>query len=132
MSCIFCKIINNEIPCTKVYENNDVLAFLDIAPSNFGHTLVIPKKHIETFDEADENTLLKLNIIAKKIAKKLKEHYKGYNILINNKEVAGQVVPHLHIHVIPRTKDDNFKLEWTHKEYDNDSLKKYKEYLSIK
>lgn len=124
--CVFCKIIKNEIPTSKVYEDENFIAILDISPANKGHVLIIPKKHTETFLDTDDETTAKMINIAKKVAKGVIRTTKctGYNILINNYKIAGQMIPHLHLHIIPRTNDDDFSLEWTHKEYGNGEIEK--------
>ena len=106
--CIFCKIIAGEIPCHKVYEDDKVLAFLDIKPLNLGHTLVIPKKHYENLEEINEEELTALTLAVKKIGRLVKEKLgvAGYNISENNGEVAGQEIMHLHFHIIPRQEGD--------------------------
>jgi histidine triad (HIT) family protein len=116
--CIFCKIINNEIPSYKVYEDDNVLAFLDIAPVNPGHTLVLPKKHYANFEEITEEDLTKVILTVKKIGLVLKEKLgiKGYNIQINNDFIAGQLIPHFHVHIIPRQENDNLHL-WPQGKY---------------
>ena len=106
-NCIFCKIIKKEIPCEKVYEDEISLAFLDINPVNIGHTLIVPKKHFENIYDIDEDLVAYLAKIAKKISIALKKMgASGTNITTNNGEVAGQVVLHYHIHVIPRFEGD--------------------------
>ena len=118
MSCIFCKIINGELPSLKVYEDEIVLAFLDINPVNPGHTLVVPKKHSANFEEADEETLSQMIKIAKKIGASLKKNLgaAGYNLQVNNDPAAGQIVPHLHFHLVPRLENDQLKL-WPQRRY---------------
>ena len=110
--CIFCKIITGEISSLKVYENEDVLAILDIAPVNHGHTLIFPKKHFANLEEIPKEDLAELMKVVKKIGKAMKygmgKH--GYNIQVNNDSVAGKVIPHLHFHVIPRSEDDGLEL----------------------
>lgn len=110
--CIFCKIINKEIPAEQVYEDEKTLAFLDIKPVHPGHTLVIPKKHAANLEEIDVDDLQALIFIVKKIGKMLKDKLgvPGYNVVVNNDPVAGQEVPHLHFHIIPRHFDDNLKV----------------------
>ena len=102
--CIFCKIINNEIPSYKVYEDQDILAFLDISQTTKGHTIVIPKKHVTNILDSDKETYLKtiskVYDLANQITTKL--NAKGVNILHNANEVAGQTVNHMHFHIIPR------------------------------
>jgi len=118
MDCIFCKIISGEIPSYKVYEDDDTLAFLDIAPVNPGHTLVIPKKHYANLEEIPEDELCYLIKIAKKVGKAIKEGLgvKGYNLTMNNDPVAGQIVPHIHLHIMPRNENDGYEL-WHGKKY---------------
>ncbi len=118
MSCIFCKIIAGEIPSYKVYEDENTLAFLDINPVNPGHTLVMPKKHFVNLEETDEATLCQVIKTVKKVGESLKKNLgtPGYNVLVNNDPVAGQIVPHLHFHVTPRLEDDGLQL-WPQKKY---------------
>lgn len=113
--CIFCKILGGEIPSKKLYEDEDVLAFLDINPANPGHSLVITKKHYETLPEVPDRELEKLVLAVKKIASVLTETVacEGYNIHQANLKAAGQVVPHVHFHIIPRRTDD-FSFTWTY------------------
>lgn len=113
--CIFCKIINGEIPSSKVYEDDDVLAILDISQATLGHTLVMPKKHYANILEipSDEYTkvMLKVKDIANKINTTLKPN--GINVLNNCGEVAGQTVMHYHVHIIPRYDNNDIKIEFT-------------------
>jgi histidine triad (HIT) family protein len=111
-SCIFCKIIRGEIPCEKVYEDDKVLAFLDISPMSKGHTLIMPKKHSETVLDTDEQTLCDTMKIVKRLSKAIMKAVKadGINIAINNYKSAGQLVPHLHVHVMPRFSGDKIEL----------------------
>ena len=120
MDCIFCKIITGEIPAKKIYEDENVLSFLDISPVNFGHALVIPKKHYADLLSADETTLSFLMLAVKKIAPVLIRAVgaSGFNLNLNNGSVAGQVVDHLHFHIIPRFVDDGLKL-WSGGDYDH-------------
>jgi histidine triad (HIT) family protein len=105
--CIFCKIANKEIPSKVIYEDENTLAFLDINPRSKGHTLVIPKEHYETFDEITEDVATNLIKTIKKVVDILKSlNPDGYNILNNNKPIAGQEVPHVHFHIIPRYNDE--------------------------
>lgn len=119
--CIFCKIIKGEIPCYKVYEDQDVFAFLDIAPVSYGHTLVVPKKHYINLEEIPKEDLCQTIKVVKRIGKAIKYGMGkyGYNIQVNNDPVAGQVVPHLHFHLIPRSEDDGLKL-WPQGKYEGD------------
>ncbi|KGX92612.1 protein hit [Pontibacillus halophilus JSM 076056 = DSM 19796] len=125
--CIFCKIIDGEIPSARVYEDEDVYAFLDISQVTKGHTLVIPKKHTKNIYETDAHIAEKVFSRVPKIANAMKEAFQpaGINILNNNEEAAGQSVFHLHIHLIPRYgEEDGFVPKWeTHSDaYSNDQL----------
>jgi len=109
MDCIFCKIINQEIPCFKIYEDDFVLSFLDINPVAPGHTLIIPKKHFENIFECEEEYLSKIISVAQKISQKIKKQGigEGVNLYQANGAIAEQVVPHFHLHLIPRNPGDN-------------------------
>lgn len=105
MDCIFCKIVNGEIPSYKIYEDDNVLAFLDINPDCDGHTLIIPKKHYKDLDDIDMDTLNCINDAAKKIKKELEEKLRcvGITLLQNNGEI--QEVKHYHLHIKPYYKN---------------------------
>ena len=109
MNCIFCKIINGEIPCYKVYEDDKVLAFLDISQASKGHTLIVPKIHYANMLECDEETVAYIYKIANKLGNQIVNSLgaKGMNILTNIIEVAGQTVKHFHIHLLPRYNDED-------------------------
>lgn len=108
MDCIFCKILKGEIPSYKIYEDSNVLAFLDITQGTKGHTLIIPKKHIKNIYELDSKTASNIFAVVPKIARALKKTFDpiGLNI-INNNEKPLQSVFHYHIHLIPRYEKDN-------------------------
>lgn len=127
--CIFCKIVNGKIPSAKVYEDNKVISFLDIMPASKGHCLVVPKKHYETLFEIPDEDLAALMTTAKKIAKALSLSIGNgsYNILMNNGKIAGQLVNHAHIHIIPRFKGDRLRLTWSHKKYTDKEMKSVQE-----
>jgi histidine triad (HIT) family protein len=113
--CIFCKIINGEIPSAKVFENDHVYAFLDISQVTKGHTLVIPKIHKENVYELTEDIASTLFKEVPKIANAIKEAYNpiGLNVVNNNGEHAGQSVFHFHMHLIPRYGEgDGFGAVW--------------------
>ena len=100
---VFCKIIDGEIPCYKLYEDDDVLAFLDISQVTKGHALVIPKKHYDNFLATPQEVMHKVMDVAQRIGQvEIKLGAEGVNILTNCYEAAGQSVPHFHVHVIPR------------------------------
>lgn len=112
--CIFCKIIDNQIPSRKVFENDDVVAFFDTSQSTPGHTLIVPKKHVTDITEYDEELAASVFSYLPQIARGIKTSHpeiQGINIINNNGEAAYQTVFHSHIHVIPRYgKDDNFSM----------------------
>lgn len=107
-NCLFCKIISGEIPCYKVYEDDYALAFLDIHPCSKGHTVVIPKKHVTNIEEVETTDWQNLSEALKKTVDKIQSIVKpdGMNVGLNNNPVAGQAVPHLHWHIIPRYEGD--------------------------
>lgn len=116
--CIFCQIIKGEIPSYKVYEDDRVLAFLDIKPVNPGHTLVVTKAHYENIEAVPAEDLTALILAVKKIGRLLKDKLgaAGYNVTENNDPVAGQEIPHLHFHIIPRRLGDGHA-QWAQGEY---------------
>lgn len=107
MDCIFCKIINREIPANIVYEDDDVLAFLDITQGTKGHTLVIPKKHSKNLLEVDQQSLDNVFRATQEVAKAIQKAFNpiGLNVL-NNTDKPLQSVFHFHVHVIPRYEND--------------------------
>lgn len=119
--CIFCKIAAKEIPSTVVYEDEEVLAFMDIGPIIKGHALVIPKKHCDPVTETPDETLAALHLTAKKVAQAQMNGLgaDGVNIMQNNGKAAGQEVFHIHIHVIPRYSDDGHHWNWNAGKYDD-------------
>ena len=116
--CLFCKIISGKIPCSKVYEDEKVIGFLDIFPVNKGHTLVLPKRHSDDMlNNSDEDLAACMKAI-KKIAKGLMHSTgaDGINIINNTRKAAGQVVFHTHFHLIPRFSDDGL-MHWPQGKY---------------
>ncbi|MBI5046651.1 HIT family protein [Candidatus Micrarchaeota archaeon] len=110
--CIFCKIVRGEVPSIKVYEDQNILAFMDIKPINPGHVLVVPKQHAELLTELEDRFVGEMLIKAKKIGlmlKKSKLNAKGVNYLLADGADAGQEVFHAHLHVIPRYRRDGFE-----------------------
>lgn len=123
-NCIFCKIANHIIPSSTVYEDDDVIAFLDIGQTTLGHTLVIPKKHYDNFLTVPKDVMNKVMNVAQRIGQILIKNFKakGINILSNCYEAAGQTVMHFHVHVIPRyLSADGLTIEM-HKNEDLDNI----------
>ena len=120
-ACIFCRIIRGEIPSTRVFEDDEVLAFMDIGPVVRGHTLVIPKAHHDPLTDVPPALLGRVIAVVQRIAAaQLKGlHADGVNIHQSTGAVAGQVVPHVHFHVIPRFRDDGHRWNWTAGRYDS-------------
>ncbi|MBS3141517.1 HIT family protein [Candidatus Woesearchaeota archaeon] len=132
--CIFCKIANKEIPSLIVYEDTKTMAFLDISPINKGHVLVIPKKHFVNLLDVDKEYLNAVMQTSQKVTKAVKEavNADGLNVSINNFKEAGQAVFHLHVHIIPRFKNDGLKTWERSKEKnwdDNEVVKEIKSKL---
>ena len=107
---VFDKIVNGEIPCNKIYEDNYCIAFLDLHPVNIGHALVIPKKHSRNIFDTEDIIVEHLFRVAKKIAISLQKVVgaEGVNIIMNNEPAAGQEIFYCHIHIIPRYINDGF------------------------
>ena len=112
--CIFCKIAAGQIPCSKIYEDENVLAFLDIGPISDGHTLVITKEHCTKVHSCRAESLLAIAAVLPKITAAVSAATKadGYNVLCNNGRAAGQLVEHLHFHIIPRRMGDGVFSHW--------------------
>ena len=120
--CIFCRIVAGKLPCTRIYEDDEVLAFLDIGPIVKGHTLVIPKAHAESLADIPPEQLDRVMRAAQTVAAAQRTGLKadGVNIHQANGAAAGQVVPHLHVHVVPRFNDDGHHWNWSSTRYAND------------
>lgn len=118
MDCIFCKIISGELPSSKVYEDEQVVAFLDIHPVRPGHTLVVPKAHCDDLMGCDPEVASHLMMAVQKVARSVVKATgaEGFNLGINNGRAAGQIIFHLHMHVIPRTEADGLRM-WGSQEY---------------
>jgi histidine triad (HIT) family protein len=112
-SCIFCKIVGKEAPASIAYEDEKVIAFMSVPPINIGHTLVIPKKHYENIYEIPEDEVAYLYKIVKKLSHAVQKavNADGIRLIQNNGATAGQVIFHLHVHIIPMNKDQ----PWGHR-----------------
>ena len=131
--CIFCGIIAGEIPCVRVYEDAEVLAFMDIGPVVKGHTLVIPKAHYDPITGAPVEVLQRLIAVVQRVAQAQYAGLRadGINVTQANGRAAGQVVPHLHFHVIPRFESDGQHSNWAPRQYDTpEELRQYAERIS--
>lgn len=118
--CIFCKIVSGQLPSYKIYENEKVFSFLDIGPLSQGHALVVPKVHFERLHECPAELLAEVASVLGKVAKAVLKatNAEGYNVLCNNGRVAGQLVDHVHFHIIPRNEGDGVFTQWPAKKYE--------------
>ncbi len=116
--CIFCKIIAKEIPSHMVWEGADVVAFLDIRPSQIGHTLVVPREHVADYLDASPDIIARTAQESQKIARAAVDAVAadGFNLMVNTKPAAGQVIFHMHWHIIPRFVNDGLR-HWPPKTY---------------
>ncbi len=117
--CIFCKIATGEIPATKIYEDDVVFAFLDIGPVSDGHTLVVPRRHIEKVHDCSAELLGQICSRLAKLAGAVASatDADGYNVLCNNGRAAGQIVDHMHFHIVPRKAGDGVFTQWPSYKY---------------
>ena len=130
--CIFCKLANGVFPTNFIYEDEDFKVILDANPATKGHSLILPKKHFKNVLDADDEILKKALPLAKKLSNKLIEVLKcdGVNILQNNNEAAGQAVFHLHIHLIPRYKEEKEHIiSWKPNKFSDEEMKNIAESL---
>lgn len=134
MTTIFSKIINREIPAAIIYEDDVVLAFLDITPVNKGHSLVIPKQPFVNIFDGNPEVLAHMMKVGQKIAQVLKSEglAEGVNLIMNNGEEAGQEVFHSHLHVVPRLKNDGSYEKPKHVECSKEELNEIKNQLADK
>lgn len=119
--CIFCKIVAGTIPCARIYEDDQHLAFLDIGPINEGHALVIPKQHVDPLTAMDPEALAALARIVQRVAGGVAAATRadGFNLHLSSGACAGQVVPHVHFHVIPRFDRDGHSFHWRQGRYES-------------
>ncbi len=123
--CIFCKIIEKQIPAEILFEDDQVMAVLDINPINYGHTLIIPKIHCRDFLALPEESYMSVLHAAKIITNALVIQFnlEGYNLFSNNGSIAGQSVFHFHLHITPRSRDDNIRFVLNLKHYQDGEVK---------
>ncbi len=129
--CLFCKIVEGDAPSAKVYENDEFIAFLDINPVNKGHTLLVPKRHVENLldfpTELETDFLEAAKSVADAVIKAT--NAEGFNISMNNGKAAGQEIFHAHFHIIPRFHDDGHE-HWDKTSYQEDEIEEYAEHIS--
>ena len=114
--CIFCSIIKGKIPSSKIFEDDIVYSFLDINPASKGHLLVVPKRHIESLNDLTDEEFVSIFSCIKKITNALPKAVEnsGFNLLMNMGKDAGQIIPHIHFHIIPRRKEDGLSIsKWS-------------------
>ena len=131
--CIFCKIVNKEIPSYTIYEDDTCVAFLDLSQANIGHTLVVSKKHYNNILDITENDASHIFSIVLKITKKISEvlNIKDFNILNNCGKEAGQTIDQFHIHIIPRLQNDSIKMEFGEHKLTDEEFKELSKKLSL-
>lgn len=122
--CIFCKMIAGQIPFARIFEDDSVLVFLDIGPISDGHTLVVPKQHYETLHDCPAELLSRIGSRLGRIAGAVTKamNSEGYNLLCNNGRAAGQLVKHVHFHIIPRNVGDGVFNRWPSYQYEDGKI----------
>ncbi|QUI21276.1 HIT family protein [Vallitalea pronyensis] len=132
-NCLFCNVANGNMASSTIFENSEFRVVLDPFPASKGHTLIIPKEHIENIYELDTESASRLFALATHIAKVLKNIYQcdGLNIIQNNGEAAGQTVFHFHLHLVPRYKDDHVTIKWDTLKMDKTELDEMASQISI-
>jgi histidine triad (HIT) family protein len=128
-SCIFCKIVRGEIPCARVLETSQTIAFLDINPINKGHTLLVPKAHRACLSDLTESVAAQAGALLPRLCRAVTAAAgsDGINVIVNNGQAAGQTVDHCHFHVVPRFKNDSVRWPWVHGAYAGDELSQMRE-----
>jgi histidine triad (HIT) family protein len=126
MDCIFCKIINEDIPSYKVYEDKEVMAFFDILPVSPGHTIVVPRSHVADLEDLSDTEFCAMTRVIKKIGGAMLEGLgvKGYSVYLDNKSAANQHVPHVHFHIVPRAEGDGLE-RWPQSGYNEGDAEFY-------
>jgi len=127
--CIFCKIVSGEVPSARVYEDDELLAFMDIAPIRPGHTLLIPKAHYERLTDLPESLAASIGRVLPRLARAVvtAAHADGFNIHQTNGRCSGQVVPHVHFHIIPRHDGDGYSFHWRAGSYGPGEMEAWRE-----
>ncbi len=124
--CVFCRIVKGEIPAQRVYENERILAILDINPISPGHTLVMAREHHETWTDLPPDLAGDLARASQAVARGILKATgaEGFNLLMNNRPCSGQAIPHAHVHVIPRRSKDGVRYEWKTRPYEPGQIEK--------
>jgi histidine triad (HIT) family protein len=132
-TCVFCKIVGKEVPASVAYEDEKVIAFMSIQPINVGHTLVVPKKHYENIYEIPEDEIAYLYRIVKKLSHAVQKavNADGVRTIQNNGKAADQVIFHMHVHIIPMSKDRSWRHRPENRSLDelNDDAKKIRQFI---
>lgn len=133
-NCIFCKIIEGDIPSTKIYEDDLVFAFMDISPINKGHILVIPKEHCIASSSIPEDVAGRMFHVGSRIGVALRRglDYDGFNLHLADGTCAGQVVMHAHLHIVPRGVEDGFHWNWRQLKYEDNEAQEAAEKIIAK
>lgn len=129
MECVFCKIVNRQLPAEILFESDRVISFLDIRPIQYGHALVLPKEHCVDFLSVQDTDLREVTLVTQLVARALVRtlNLEGFNIFSNNGKVAGQSVFHFHMHITPRYPDDDIRFVLKLKEYRHGTIEEYAE-----
>ena len=122
--CLFCRIVAGEIPASKVFEDDEVVAFLDIHPVNLGHVLIVPKPHHATLADLPDALAMATAKMVPRLSRAIlaATSAPGLNLVVNNGSVAGQTIEHVHWHLIPRFKGDSVDWPWPHLSYPESGL----------
>ena len=122
--CLFCRIVSGDVPSQRVHEDDRTVAFMDIAPATRGHLLVVPRVHARDLEEIDPDDLAACAIVAQDLAARVRDRLgaDGVNLLSSSGEAAWQTVPHFHLHVIPRYREDPLRLPWVPAEGDPEDI----------
>lgn len=131
-NCIFCKIVNGDIPSKMLYEDGEFKVILDLGPATKGHALILPKNHYRNLYELPEDMASKVMLLAKKMASQMTDKLEcdGFNLVQNNGEAAGQTVFHFHLHLIPRYNGDGQTLGWKEQELTADELEEIRKIIT--
>ena len=130
---LFARILRGEIPAAKVLETDGALAFLDIGPVNKGHVLVIPRAEAATLSDLPDDLAAHVGSLLPRLCRAVRHATgaDGLNVIVNHGEAAGQTVPHVHWHIIPRFRDDAVRWPWPHDSYAGDELEQVRSRIAL-